>query len=287
VILAHNYQIPEVQEIADFVGDSLELSRKAMEVDADVIVFAGVSFMAETAAILNPDKKVLHPDVTAGCPLADQLTIGYIRHIRERYKDTPIVLYINSTAYTKVYADYIVTSSSAIKLISKLDSDRVLFVPDKNLANYVAQQTGKEVIPIPPGSNCPVHQYLICRYYVEKAMAEHPNAKLLIHPEAPPDARRHASFVGSTSQMVRAIASLEGDEFLLGTEEGLAYRARKMYPDKKIYPLNPYAVCINMKKINLYNIRDSLERMKPVVSVDREIAETVREIMERSLEMIR
>lgn len=287
VILAHNYQIPEVQDIADYVGDSLGLSYKAMEVDADIIVFAGVSFMAEIAAILNPDKKVLHPDISAGCPLAEQLTVGYIRRIRDKYRGIPIILYINSTAYTKMYADYIVTSSSALKLISKLNDDTVLFGPDKNLADYIAYKTGKNVIPIPPHSYCPVHEYLINKFYVERAINKYPDAKILIHPEAPPDARKYASFIGSTSQMVKAIANFEGDKILLGTEEGLAYRACKLYPGRQIYPLNPTAVCINMKKITLYNIRSSLERLRPEVLIEPKEMEHVREIMERSLEIIK
>lgn len=286
VILAHNYELPEVQDVADFVGDSLELARRAMSVDADVVVFAGVYFMAEVAAILNPDKVVLIPNPAAGCPLADFLTPEVIRRYRERYPGAPLVVYINSYARAKYYADYIVTSASAVKLVSKLDDDVILFGPDRNLASFVAERTGKRVIPVPEGGHCPVHEYLLSEYYVLKALREHPGAKLLLHPEAPPEARRHAHFVGSTSQMLKAIGELGGDEFLIGTEEGLAYRARKLYPGKRVYPVNPRAVCIDMKKNTLLHIARALEAMKPAVRVDPEIAGRVREVLEASLSMV-
>ncbi len=285
VILAHNYQLPEVQDIADYVGDSLELARKALETDADVIVFAGVAFMAETAAILNPDRVVLHPEPSSGCPLANFLSIQRLLHARQRYPGAPVVLYINSTAAAKYYADYIVTSASALRVIEKLEADTVLFGPDRNLASYVAEKTGKKIIPLPPHGHCPVHQYLVSEYHVIRAKEKHPCAKILIHPEAPPGARRHADYIGSTSQMLRAIGVLGGERFLLGTEEGLAYRARKLYPDKEIHPLYEGAICLNMKKITLLHIMRSLETMKPRVRVPDRIASRVRETMIRSIEM--
>lgn len=287
VILAHNYQLPEVQDIADYVGDSLELARKALETDADVIVFAGVAFMAELAAILNPDRIVLHPEPSSGCPLANYLSVERIRRVREKHPGIPLILYVNSTAAAKYYADYIVTSASAVKLVERLGADEVLFGPDRNLADYVAEKTGKRVIPVPRFGHCPVHQYLISEYHVLRARERYPRAKILIHPEAPREARRHADYVGSTSQMLRAIPVLGGEEFLLGTEEGLAYRARRLYPDKKIMPLYSGAICINMKKITLLHIMRSLENMKPIVRVPEHIAGRVRETMIRSLEMIK
>ncbi len=286
VILAHNYQLPEVQDIADFVGDSLELAKKAMEVDADVIVLAGVYFMAETAAILNPDKTVLIPNIKAGCPLAGFLNLETIKAYRELYPGAPLVMYINSYAPAKYHADYIVTSSSALKLIARLDDEVILFGPDKNLASYVAEKTGKKVVPVPGEGHCPVHEFLVNEYYVLKALEEHPGAKLILHPEVPPEARRHAHYVGSTSQMIRAVGELEGDIFLLGTEEGLVHRARKMYPGKKIYPVNPRAICINMKKNTLHHVAEALEKMKPVVKVDPRMAGRIREILETSFKMV-
>ncbi len=286
VILAHNYQLPEVQDIADFVGDSLELSRKAMECDADVIVFAGVSFMAEMAAALNPDKIVLHPNPCAGCPLADYLPPSKLREFRENAKGAPIVVYVNSLAITKAEADYVVTSASAAKLISKLDEDEVVFGPDKNLADYVAEITGKSIIKAPPYGHCPVHEYLLNDYYVTKALEENPEAKLIAHPETPRSVRKKAIFVGSTSQMLKQVPNLDGI-ILLATEEGLAYRAKKLYPNKNVKPANPLAICIDMKKITLSNILRALETMKPQIKLDPSIARRVKEVIERSLEMLR
>ncbi len=287
VILAHNYQLPEVQDIADFVGDSLELARKALAVDADVIVFAGVSFMAEMAAILNPDKTVLHPDPSAGCPLADYATPEVVKRFKEKHPRAPVVLYVNSLTISKALADYIVTSSSAVKLVERLDAEKVLFGPDKNLADHVKRTTGTDVIPLPPNGHCPVHEYLIDEYHLIKSLEEHPGAKVLVHPEAPPEVRMRADFIGSTSQMLKAVGEMEHDEFIMGTEEGLSYRARKLYPEKKVYPLNPRAICIDMKKITPLKILRSLENLKPKVVIDKRISERVREIIMRSLEMIR
>ncbi|OYT44985.1 MAG: quinolinate synthase [Desulfurococcales archaeon ex4484_42] len=286
-ILAHNYQKPEVQDIADFVGDSLEMAKKALEADADVIIVAGVSFMAEVAAILNPDKVVLHPDPTARCPLADFLTPSMIREARSRYPNRPVVLYINTYVDSKVLADYIVTSSSAPKLISRLGHDEVIFGPDKNLADHVSELVSKKIIPLPPNGCCPVHEYLISEYYLLDAMSRYPNAKILVHPETPRSVRKRADFVGSTSQMLKAVGEMPYREFLLGTEEGLAYRARKLYPEKIVRPLNPKAICTNMKKITLLKILKSLEELRPKVNIDRRISERVREIMLTSMEMVR
>jgi len=286
-IIAHNYQKPEVQDIADFVGDSLEMAKKALEADADVIVVAGVSFMAEVAAILNPDKVVLHPDPTAGCPLADFPIPSMIREARSRYPNRPVVLYINTYVDSKVLADYIVTSSSAPKLISRLGHDEVIFGPDKNLADHVSEFVSKKIIPLPPNGCCPVHEYLISEYHLLDAVSRYPNAKILVHPETPKSVRKRADFIGSTSQMLKAVGEMPYKEFLLGTEEGLAYRARKLYQEKIVRPLNPKAICTNMKKIILLKILKSLEELKPKVNIDRRISERVREIMLTSMEMIR
>ncbi len=287
VILAHNYQLPEVQDVADFVGDSLELAKKALNVDADIIVFAGVSFMAEMAAALNPDKIVLHPDPSAGCPLADYATPDIIKKYKEEHPNVPVVLYVNSLAVSKALADYVVTSSSAVSLIKRIGKDEVLFGPDKNLADHVMKMTGIKVIPLPPHGHCPVHQYLIDEYHLIKALEEHPNAKVLVHPEAPPEVRARADFIGSTSQMLKAVKDMNAKEFIMGTEEGLSYRARKLYPEKKVYPLNPRAICIDMKKITPLKILRSLETLKPRVILDKEVSRRVREVIERSLEMLR
>lgn len=287
VILAHNYQLPEVQDAADFVGDSLELALKATEVDADVVVMAGVGFMAEMVALLNPDKVVLHPNPAAGCPLANHLSGGVAGEYRAKYPGAPLVVYVNSPVEAKAIADYVVTSSSAVRLVSRLGAERVLFGPDKNLAEYVAEKTGAEVIPVPSGGHCPIHEFLISKYYVEKALRENPGAELIVHPEAPRDVRRMASFVGSTSQMLEYVRETSARRVLVGTEEGLVYRARKLAPGKEVLPVNPRAVCTDMKKITPKHILESLERLEPRVRLEGEVARRAREVLERSLEMVR
>ncbi len=284
-IIAHNYQLPEVQDVADFVGDSLEMARKAMETDADVIVVAGVRFMAEVAKVLNPDRVVLHPEPRAGCPLADHMTPEIIKKFRELYPGAPLVTYVNSTLVAKAMSDVVVTSASAVKVVSKLDDDVILFGPDKNLAHFVRKKTGKEIVTVPPWGHCPVHEFLLSPYYLMKAMDEHPGCKLLVHPEAPPESQEMADFVGSTSQMLRAIGELKANCYILGTEEGLSYRAKKLYPDVEVYPPDKRTICIDMKKITLLNIVRSLENMKPKVEVDKGLAEKAREAITRGLEL--
>lgn len=283
VILAHNYQRPEVQDAADYVGDSLGLSVRAMEAEARVIVFAGVDFMAEQAAILNSDKAVLHPDALSRCPMAAMLTPEVVRKYRERYRGAPFVAYVNTLADVKALADYVVTSSSAVELISQLDADTVLFGPDRNLADYVAEKTGKEVIPVPSYGHCPVH-VVITPSCLERARAEHPRAKLLAHPECLREVRRAADFVGSTSQMVRAAAELGADEYIVATEVGLLYRIEKL--GKRAYPASPYAVCVNMKRITLEKVARCLREGVGVVRVEPRVASRVREVLEGSYEMI-
>jgi len=287
VILAHNYQSPEVQDVADHVGDSLELAKRAVETDADVIVLAGVSFMAEVAAILNEDKAVLHPDPNAGCPLADYLSPETARSFREKYPGAPLVLYINSYAKVKAEADYIVTSASAEKLISKLDEDTVLFGPDKNLAHYVSHKLDRKVIPVPERGFCYVHEHLNSLYHVRRAISEHPDAKVFVHPEVPPECQEVADFIGSTSQMLRAIKSFRAKRFLLGTEEALSYRARVLYPNLDVQPINRCAVCADMKKINLLNIKESLEKLKPKVTIKKELRRKIKDTLELSFELIK
>ncbi len=288
IVLAHNYQIPEVQDIADYVGDSLELAIKAMECDADIIVFAGVSFMAEMAAVLNPDKIVLHPDPSAGCPLANFLPPHRVREYRLEFPRASVVLYVNSLLDSKVYADYIVTSAAAVKLVSKLEDDVIMFGPDRNLAEYVREHVDKDIITVPPHGHCPVHECLLSYYYVKKNVEKLGNAVLISHPEVPKNVRKISQYIGSTSQMLKIIKDVEQDKtIVLATEEGLTYRARKLYPDRKILPANPLAVCIDMKKIDLLDILSSLERLKYRVHIDTEKIKKVKEIVERSIELMR
>lgn len=286
VILAHNYQLPEVQDLADFVGDSLEMAFRAVDLDADVIVVAGVRFMAELVAAINPDRIVLHPEPSSRCPLADSVNVGLVSDFRSRFKGVPIVVYVNSPIEVKAAADYFVTSSSILRLVSKLNVESVIFGPDRNLADYISENLNVNVIPLSPESHCPVHEYLLDEYYVLEALKLHPNAKLLVHPEVPRSVRKLAYFVGSTSGMIRAIGDLEGDEFLLGTEEGLTYRARKLYGGKRIFPVNYRAICVDMKKITPRKITYCLENLKFKVTLDREIISKAREVIFSSLELL-
>ncbi|MCE4607612.1 MAG: quinolinate synthase NadA [Caldisphaeraceae archaeon] len=285
VVLAHYYQTKEVKEVADFIGDSLELSKKALRINSDIIVFAGVSFMAEMAAVLNPEKIVLHPDINAGCPLADFITPGLVLKTRKENPGVPIILYVNSPIEAKALADYVVTSSSAEKLIRRIGSKKVVFGPDKNLADYVAKRSGVEVIPLPPDGHCYVHERLISKGVIEEIKSKHPKAKLLVHPETSKEVRDMADFIGSTSQMIKAIGELEGKEFIIGTEEGLSYDAKRNYPDKKVIPIRQ-AVCEDMKKITPEKILSSLRTLSPKVIIDEEVAERARRVIERSLQII-
>ena len=283
VLLAHNYQRPEVQDAAHFVGDSLELSLKAVEVDAKLVVFAGVDFMAEQAALLNPEKVVLHPEPLSRCPMAAMLTPEIVQKYREKHPRAPLVVYVNSLAEVKALADYVVTSANAAALVAKLDADTVLFGPDRHLAEYVAEKTGKTVIPVPGFGHCPVH-LAIAREDLEKAKREHPAAKVLAHPECPREVRALADFVGSTSQMVKAARELGAREYVVATEVGLLYRLSKL--GVEAYPASPYAVCPDMKKITLESIARAILESREVVRVDPRVAEKVRRAVERTFELL-
>lgn len=283
VLLAHNYQRPEVQDAAHFVGDSLELSLKAVEVDAKLVVFAGVDFMAEQAAFLNPGKVVLHPEPLSRCPMAAMLTPEVVRKYREEHPKAPLVVYVNSLAEVKALADYVVTSANAAALVAKLDADTVLFGPDRHLAEYVAEKTGKTVIPVPGFGHCPVH-LAIAREDLERAKREHPAAKVLAHPECPREVRALADFVGSTSQMVKAARELGAREYVVATEVGLLYRLSKL--GVEAHPASPYAVCPDMKKITLESVARAVLEGREVVRVDPRVAERARRAVERTFELL-
>ncbi len=285
VILAHNYQVPEVQDIADYIGDSLELSIKAMDLDAKYIVFAGVYFMAEQASILARDKKVLIPDPLAGCPLADMVSVDDVKWARRKYPDAPVVMYVNSSAAVKAEADYIVTSSSAVKLMSRLEQETIVFGPDHNLAEYVAEKTGKKIIPLPPHGHCPVH-VLIKPEHIIMLKNKYPDAKITVHPECDTSVRRLADHVGSTSQMLRYVLETSGEVFIIGTETGLIYRILRENGGKKLLPAYPGAICRDMKKITLEKIYRSLRDKIYPVEVPREIADKVLKVLERSYELL-
>lgn len=282
IILAHNYQLPEIQDIADFVGDSLELARKSQRIDADIIVFAGVDFMAETAKILNPQKKVLLPSKRATCVMANMLKIEHILEAKRRYPEALVVLYVNTTAETKAYADVTVTSANAVKIVQKLDADEIIFGPDNNLAYYVAERTNKKIIPIPEGGHCYVHKKFTIED-VERAKTLYPKAKLMVHPECNPEVQEKADLIVSTGGMVRNACLY--DEWVVFTEKEMVYRLKKLYPNKRFYPANEDAFCIGMKSITLKHIYESLRDEKYEIEVPKEIAERARKAIERMLKL--
>lgn len=267
IILAHNYQENAIQDIADFVGDSLELSRKAAGTKARVIVFAGVRFMAESAAILSPDKLVLLPDRLAGCPLADCIDVEGLRAAKERWPEAVVVCYVNSPAAVKAESDICCTSANAIQVVNSLAQKQVLFVPDRNLALYVARFTSKEVIPWE--GYCVTHQRVTLAD-LEAARTAHPEAPVLVHPECRPEVTAAADFVGSTGAILRYARESGAEEFLIGTEMGILHRLKKENPSKRFYLLTPGLICPNMKLTTLEKIARSLEKLEPVITVPEE-----------------
>jgi len=259
VILVHNYQLGEVQDIADFVGDSLELSQKAARTDADVIVFCGVHFMAETASILCPDKIVLLPDMHAGCPMADMVTAKRLREKKKEHPKATVVCYINSSAAVKAESDICCTSANAVRLVEKLtNASEILFVPDQYLGNYVATKTGKEMILWP--GYCPSH-IRIQPQDISRQKAEHPQAKAVVHPECRPEVIALADEVLSTGGMIRLARENDLEEMIVGTEIGIIHRLRKENPEKRFFPASEQAVCPRMKLITLETVLWSLEFM--------------------------
>jgi len=279
VILAHNYQRPEIQDIADFVGDSLELSLCAAQTDAETIVFCGVDFMAETAAILNPDKRVLIPDKNALCPMAAMLPGELVQLYREKYPGARVVLYINSLAEAKAHCHAVCTSANSAEIINRMDSDTVLFGPDWNLAQYVKAYTKKRVISIPKLGFCPVHQ-LFNREAILKLKEIHPDAEVLAHPECPQEVCGVADFVGSTSKMCRQALVSKATEFVVATEVGLLHRMRKERLDATFIPAYEEAVCAQMKLHTLEKLYLSLKDGRYEVKVPRKIAASARSAVE-------
>ena len=285
VILAHNYQRPEIQVIADYVGDSIELSRKAMlEQDAEIIVFAAVDFMAETAAVLNPAKKVLLPSLGARCPMAQMLTVDEIKRWKVHYPDAPVVLYVNTLASSKAYCDICCTSANAVEVVNSLDADTILFGPDRNLSEYVAEKTGKTLIPIPEWGFCPTH-LLFQPEDVIVLKHRYPKAVVMVHPECSAEMRQTADFVGSTSKMCRYAQETSAKTIIVGTEEGLLHRLRKENPQKSFIIAYSDAVCPNMKLLTLDRIYTSLKEEKHVVTIPKQIAAKARIALERMFQV--
>ena len=282
VILAHNYQRIEVQRIADFRGDSLELAKIASKTDAEVIVFCGVMFMAETAKIVNPERTVLIPDFQAGCPLAAYATADKVLEFKKMYPDHAVVTYINSSAEVKAVSDIVCTSANPVKVVEYFPKDKgIIFVPDKNLCYYTKKQTGRENIICWEG-NCYVHDRITLEN-VRHARQEHPEAVLIVHPEVPPEVQEVADFIASTSGMYRYVKEHPDTPAIIATEVGLIERIKDEIKGAKVYPISERAICSNMKLITLPKVLMALEENVYEVVVPDEIAEKARTAIERML----
>jgi len=281
VLLAHNYEIPEVQDAADYVGDSLYLSRKAVEDPRPVIVFAGVRFMAETAKILNPSKTVLLPDLKAGCSLADAITADQVRTWKRQFPDAVVVAYVNTSAEVKAESDYCCTSSNAVRIVNSIPADReILFLPDMFLGEYVRQQTGRRM-HLWVG-DCHVHARLRPEE-IAQARTDHPNAPVVIHPECGCASRAlpYVDRVLSTDGMVRFAKETHDPEVIVATEIGILHRMRQLNPQTKFIPLSDGAICPFMKETDLTDIRDALAQMRYVIDVPPDVAARARRALER------
>lgn len=283
VILAHNYQLGEVQDIADFVGDSLGLSQKAAETDAEVIVFCGVHFMAETASILCPDKVVLLPDIHAGCPMADMITAEKLRQRKKELPDAAVVCYVNSTAEVKAESDICCTSANAVKVVESLDAREILFVPDQYLGHYISTKTNKKMI-LWPGF-CHTH-IRIQPQHITNLRQEYPQAKVVVHPECRPEVIALADEVLSTGGLCRYASRSEVKEVIVGTEIGIIHRLRKENPSKKFIPASEQAVCPRMKLITLEGILWSLQEMTPEIKVPEAIRLRARVAVDKMLKVV-
>ena len=281
VILAHNYTRGEVQDVADYTGDSLELARRATQVDADVIVFCGVYFMAETAAILNPDKTVLIPDPSAGCPMADMITGAQLRELKAKHPGAVAVCYVNSTAEVKAECDLCVTSGNAEKVMATIPAGReILFVPDQHLGGHVSAKEGRDYVLWP--GYCPTHARLTPKMIAD-ARAAHPGAPVMVHPECPKDVREAADEQLSTGGMCRFARESDAQTILVGTEVGILHRLRKENPDKTFVSVSDTLVCPNMKKTTLENLRDCLRDMSNRVVVEKDVADRARRAIDAML----
>lgn len=284
IILAHNYQLPEVQEVADFRGDSLELSRIAAKTDAKVIVFCGVHFMAETASILCPGKKVIMPDINAGCPMANMITAEDLRKLKKEHPQATVVGYVNTSAQVKAELDFCCTSTNAVAVVNALlDTQEIIFVPDKYLADYVSKRTGRKLISW--NGYCPTHVKILPED-IKREKEFHPKAKVMVHPECLPQVVTMADAVLSTSQMCRYALETQGKEIIVGTEVGLIYRLKKDNPTKEFYPASERAVCPNMKRTTQEKILWALEELKDEVKVPESIRLRAKKAIDRMLEIV-
>ena len=280
VVLAHNYCRGEVQDIADYTGDSLELARKATEIEAPTIVFCGVYFMAETAKILNPEKKVLIPDVKAGCPMADMISAEELRALKAKHPAAKAVCYVNSTAAVKAECDICVTSGNAEKVMATLRGEEIIFVPDQHLGGYVSGRLGEKYHCWP--GFCPIHDRLTLGDIAKGRREAGPDAPVLVHPECGKAVREAADHCLSTGGMCKFVAESSATDFVIGTERGILHRLRKENPDKNFYPIGDL-VCADMKRITLKKVRDAIFFSEPEVKVDKTISEKAKKAIERML----
>ena len=285
VILVHNYQIPEVQDIADFVGDSLELSIKASQTDAEVIVFCGVHFMAETAKILSPGKTVLLPDKDAGCPMADMITAEQLRALKAEHPRAKAICYVNTSADVKAECDLCCTSANAVRMVGEVlkDAEEIIFVPDQYLAAFVTQQTGRTFI-VWPGF-CPTHARILPQHILE-LKSKYPHARVVVHPECRPEVDALADAVLSTGGMIRYARQPEVHQMIVGTEMGIIHRLQKENPGKDFIPVCPQAVCPNMKLTTLEKVLWCLEDMEPRIVVPEDIRLKAKTAVERMLQVV-
>ncbi len=282
IILAHYYQRDEIQAVADFRGDSLLLAQKAAETDADVIVFCGVHFMGESAKILAPNKTVIIPDERAGCPMADMVNVDGLRALKRQHPNAKVVTYINSSAEIKAETDIVCTSANAVKIVNSVEGDEVIWVPDKNLGDWVAKQTDKKMI-IWEGY-CNTHDMLTVKDVAEMRIL-YPNAQFVVHPECRPEVVKLADFVGSTTAIIKYCRESDCQEFIVGTEDGTGYQLRKDSPNKQFHFATKYLVCPNMKVNNLKKLVRCLENMEPEIYVPPHIADQARISLERMLQV--
>ncbi len=284
IILVHNYQLPEVQDVADFHGDSLELSRMAAKTDAKVIVFCGVHFMAETASILCPQKLVIMPDLFAGCPMANMMTADELKKLKKEHPKAAVVGYVNTSAEAKAELDVCCTSTNAVAVVNALkDKEEIIFVPDKYLADYVSKQTGRKLISW--SGYCPTHVKILPED-IKRERKFHPFAKVMVHPECLPQVVAMADVVLSTSKMCKFVKETEAKEFIVGTEVGLIYRLKQDNPTKEFYPASERAVCPNMKRTTQEKILWALEELKEEVRVSDEIRTRAKKAIDRMLQIV-
>jgi quinolinate synthase len=284
VILVHYYQPREIQDLGDFVGDSLGLCIEASRTDADVIVFCGVHFMAESAKLLNPDKLVLLPALDAGCPMANMAEAEDLKRMKEDHPGAVVVTYVNSTAAVKAQSDICCTSSNAVRVVNTIPEDsEIIFVPDQNLGKYVMEQTGRSLILWP--GYCPVHHERVNPDDIRSKKQAHPDAPVLVHPECTPEVTAIADFVGSTSEILSYAAESDKNEFIIGTEKGILYPLRERNPDKEFFLASDRMTCYNMKKIDLDILAKSMEQKIFPIDIDPSVAEDAVRPIEKMVEL--